>query len=401
MTALGRSSRHHGCVFALLDGYRALAVLMVLSTHVAFTTGESFGSVVGPLLGRMDFGVTLFFLLSGFLLYRPWALSAMTNRAGPALGRYALRRAGRILPAYWLMVAVTLLVLPEIQPVTWSAWPVHLGLIHIYIPGYTLEGLTQTWSLATEVSFYVLLPVFAWLAGRRRRGDPRASSRRQLWVIAALGCFTWVFMIGRSLAGVESGLSNLWLISHLDWFALGMAAAVVSARMEFAAPPTWMKRVVELGRDTPTCLGLAAALFVIGATPLGGSFDFSDLTTAETLFKHAIFGLTAIVLLLPGFFASDGAASTWSKILRHPVTVYLGTISYGIFLWHLVVLRLLVDWFDIAPFTGGFLPLWIATLIVSVVAATGSWFLIERPVQRWTHRRSPARVPLPQPSPAP
>ncbi len=65
----------------------------------------------------MDFAVTLFFLLSGFLLYRPWALSAMINHPGPAVGRYAIRRAGRILPAYWLMVLVTLAVLPEIQPV--------------------------------------------------------------------------------------------------------------------------------------------------------------------------------------------------------------------------------------------------------------------------------------------
>ena len=85
--------------FPLLDGYRAIAAFMVLTTHVAFNTGEIRTPVLGPLLGRMDFGVTLFFLLSGFLLYRPWARAAMVDRAGPAVGGYALRRAARILPA--------------------------------------------------------------------------------------------------------------------------------------------------------------------------------------------------------------------------------------------------------------------------------------------------------------
>ena len=113
------------------------------------------------------FGGLLVFLLSGFLLYRPWARAAMVAGEGPAVGGYALRRAARILPAYWLMVAFTLLLLPEIQPVRWQAWPVHLGLLHIYVPGFTLEGLTQTWSLATEVAFYLLLPLLAWLAGRQ------------------------------------------------------------------------------------------------------------------------------------------------------------------------------------------------------------------------------------------
>lgn len=394
-------------MFPLLDGYRALAALLVLTTHVAFTTGESFAPVIGPLLGRMDFGVTLFFLLSGFLLYRPWAASALTAGKGPKISRYALRRSGRILPAYWVMVAVTLLVLPEIQPVQWTTWPVHLGLLHIYIPGFTVEGLTQTWSLATEVSFYVALPILAWWAGRRHRGDLAHSSRYQLWVIAGFGALTWVFLIMRGFVlEVDTGMSNLWLISHLDWFALGMAAAVISARLEQARrqqllPPVWMARVVDLARDTPTCLGLAAAVYLIAATPLGGPVNFTDLTPTEVVVKHSLFGLVAVFLLLPGFFGRWDDSSIWSRLLQHPIVAYLGTISYGIFLWHLVILRLLVDLLDIDVFTGGFIPLWIATVALSVCAASMSWFVIERPIQQWTHRRAPGQVPLPRPSPAP
>ena len=389
-------------MFPLLDGYRAIAALLVLTTHVAFTTGESFSPVVGPLLGRMDFGVTLFFVLSGFLLYRPWARSAMAASSPPRLGTYALRRSGRILPAYWAMVVFTILVLPEIQPVPWDFWVVHLGLLHIYIPGFTLEGLTQTWSLATEVSFYVLLPLLAWLAGRRHRGDPSRSSKSQLWVIAGLATLTWVFIIGRStLFDGGTGLSGLWIISHLDWFAVGMTAAVVSTRLERPDPPRWMNRVVDLARETPICLGAAAAIYVIAATPLGGPIDLVDGTGTQIAVKHAAFAIIAIFYLLPGFFGRWDAGSTWSRFLQHPVVVYLGTISYGIFLWHLVLLRLIVDVFNLSIFGGGFIPVLIATVLVSVLAATASWFVLERPVQRWTHRRGNATGRQRLPSPAP
>ena len=418
-------------MFPLLDGYRAVAALMVLTTHVAFTTAEIFTPVTGPLLGRMDFGVTLFFLLSGFLLYRPRALAAMTDSPGPRLSTYALRRSARILPAYWVMVAVTLLVLPEIQPVSPSTWAINLGLLHIYLPGFTLEGLTQTWSLATEVSFYALLPVIAWWAGRRHRGDVDRSTRRQLLALATLVGLAWIYTLVRLSTGVlDAPLAGLWLPGFLDWFALGMAAAVVSARLSLGGAPAWMQRFQDLARDTPTCLVIAAALYVIVATPLGGPLTLTPAGTFETATKHALYGLIALVFLLPGFLGrwgntrtvagttvsgtttavttepsvgSDPEFSRWALLLRNPVVVYLGTISYGIFLWHQMLIRLIVDVTDLPVFAGGFLPLWAATVGLSVAAATISWFLIERPLQRWAHRggRRRPRASLPQPVPAP
>jgi peptidoglycan/LPS O-acetylase OafA/YrhL len=373
-------------VFPLLDGYRALAALMVLTTHVAFTTAEIYVPVIGPILGRMDFGVTLFFLLSGFLLYRPWALAAMTASAGPRLGRYTLRRAGRILPAYWVMVIFTLAVLPEIQPVSWQSWPLHLGMLHIYVPDSSLEGLTQTWSLATEVAFYLALPLIAWWAGRRHRGDPDRSARRQFSVLITLAAIAWIFTVLRVTGwSGDTLLSGYWLPGFLDWFALGMAAAIVSARLSLPDPSDWMLRLRTLARDTPTCLGIAAALFVVAATPLGGPLAFEFAGPFETLTKHAIYGVIAFFLLLPGFLGHTDRDSMWSRILKHPVTVYLGTISYGIFLWHLVLLRLIIEVVNYPVFSGGFWLLWGATVAISICAASLSWFLIERPIQRWTH----------------
>lgn len=386
--------------FPLLNGYRAIAAFMVLTTHVAFNTGEILTPVIGPLLGRMDFGVTLFFLLSGFLLYRPWALAAMTAGRGPALGTYALRRAVRILPAYWVMVAFVLLLLPEIQPVRWQAWPVHLGLLHIYIPGFTIEGLTQTWSLATEVAFYAVLPLLAWIAGRRHRGNPTASARWQLIVLAVCVLAGWLFTVLRVSGAIgTSTMPGYWLPGFIDWFALGMACAVIQARLSLAGAPRWMWSVRQVAEATPWCLLIAAGLYVIAATPLAGPLTFDPAQPNSLVIKHVLYGLIAVFLLLPGFLGRWGDDSTWARTLRSPVVVYLGTISYGVFLWHLVLLRFVQNALGLEIFGGGFWIVWTLVVIVTIAFASVSWFAIERPLQLWTHRRPSRGASAPAPLP--
>ena len=382
--------------FPLLDGYRAIAAFMVLTTHVAFNTGEIRTPVLGPILGRMDFGVTLFFLLSGFLLYRPWARAAMAAGHGPAVGGYALRRAARILPAYWLMVAFTLLLLPEIQPVRWEAWPVHLGLVHIYVPGFTLEGLTQTWSLATEVAFYLLLPLLAWLAGRRGRGNPDASARYQLTILAAAVLAAWTFTVLRVTGTLGSStITGYWLPGFLDWFALGMAAAVIQVRLGMGGAPAWMGAVRQVAQATGWCLLIAAGLAVIAATPIAGPLTFDPASPNSLVIKHLLYGVIAAFLLLPGFLGvgdtreSPARSSWWAAILASPIVVYLGTISYGVFLWHLVLLRFIQNALGLQVFAGGFWLVWPLVGLASIAVASASWFILEKPVLAWAHRRTP------------
>lgn len=384
--------------FPLLDGYRAIAAFMVLTTHVAFNTGEILTPVLGPLLGRMDFGVTLFFLLSGFLLYRPWAKAAMEAGRGPRLGGYALRRAARIFPAYWAMVIFTLLLLPEIQPVRWQAWPVHLGLLHIYIPGFTLEGLTQTWSLATEVAFYVILPIIAWIAGTRGRGNPDASARFQLVVLAGAVLLAWAFTVLRVTGALgTSTITGYWLPGFLDWFALGMAAAVIQVRTSMPGPPAWMSATRVVSRSTGWCLLIAGGLAIIAATPIAGPLTFDPAQPNSLVIKHLLYGAIATFLLLPGFLGVGDTPpgpltdrSWWWRALSSPVAVYLGTISYGVFLWHLVLLRFVQNALDLPVFAGGFWIVWPLVVIASIAFASASWWLLERPILAWAHRRTDA-----------
>lgn len=381
--------------FPLLDGYRALAVVLVVTTHVGFFSGVLLIPVAGPIIARMDFGVTLFFLLSGFLLYRPWALAAMTGVRFPGIRIYALRRGGRILPAYWVMAAVVLIALPFLLPIAradWTDWVKYLGLVHIYSPDLPLAGLGQIWSLATELAFYAALPLIAWVAGRIGRGDPRRSSRSQLTVLACCAGIAVGFnLLTAATFSDDLPESATWLPAHLDWFAAGMALAVVHSRLGLTTPPRWMTVVRRLAQDTPTCLVIAIALFVLSSTPIAGPAAYEASHTPQSLLiKNALYLAIAVALLLPGFLGGAQAhQSLWGRALTHPVVVYVGAVSYGIFLWHMAVLTVLADALGWGTHWGTFFVLWAGTAIFTVAIATVSWFSLERPVQKFTHRWRP------------
>jgi peptidoglycan/LPS O-acetylase OafA/YrhL len=294
------------------------------------------------------------------------------------------------------MVGFTLLLLPEIQPVRWQAWPVHLGMLHIYVPGFSLEGLTQTWSLATEVAFYALLPVIAWIAGRRKRGDPDASARWHVLVLALAFVSAVIFTILRVSGALGTSLlSAYWLPGFLDWFVLGMAAAVIQTRLTLGAAPAWMASLRQVASATGWCLLIAAGLAAIAATPIAGPLTFDPAEPNSLVIKHLLYGLIAAFLLLPGFLGvgdvtdrSQMQHSWWARLLAHPVIVYLGTISYGVFLWHMVLLRLIQNGLGIPVFGGGFWIVWPLVVLASIAVASASWFALERPILAWAHRRT-------------
>ena len=121
----------------------------------------------------MNVGVAVFFLLSGFLLYRPFAQARFEGRRRPATLLYAQRRALRIVPAYWVaLVCVVLLVGRSGESATAS--PVftpegiitYFGFLQIYDSNTLLGGISAAWTLCVEVTFYALLPLWALLIAR-------------------------------------------------------------------------------------------------------------------------------------------------------------------------------------------------------------------------------------------
>src|SRR5215472_3267343 len=171
-----------------LDGLRVVAAVAVLVTHVGGMTGIGFaGTPVSWVVSRGDVGVPIFFTLSGLLLYRPWAVAALSGSDGPAASGYLWRRALRILPAYWAVVVVAMLTLNPARAHSAVDWTQYLALIQVYIPhpwwsGSGAPGLAQMWSLSVEVSFYAVLPLLAglltWYASRA--GDNVGKRARRL-----------------------------------------------------------------------------------------------------------------------------------------------------------------------------------------------------------------------------
>ena len=362
---------------------RALAALAVLVTHVGYWSGQFLQGVPGAVVGRLDLGVTVFFLLSGFLLGRPFALWSTGHSRRPGLLRYAARRAVRILPAYWLMLATALLVLRPEGVRDAGDVLVQASLTQTYDDFRSLPELSHLWSLNVEVAFYAVLPLLGLLlvvAGRH----PARAVRRQLLLLGALGVGGLVFLTLVQAGVVGDRLATHWLPSRLDWFVLGLALAVLTTPVGASSRPG--RVLSDLAAAPGLCWLAAGAVFWIACTPVAGGRGLVTLSAQEIVTREVLYGLTALLLLVP-VVAGPRTGSSVHAALQSRVAVLLGEVSYGVFLWHLPVLVLLQRGLDLPLFDFPFLPVLVAVLAVTLAVAALSWVLVERPLLRLVDRR--------------
>ena len=358
-----------------LDGVRAVAAYGVIATHAGFVSGRSIDhGPFAPFLARLDFGVTLFFLLSGFLLFRPFAASAISDLATPRIGSFWWRRALRILPAYWLVIAVTLGLLSYRHAST-GDWFSYLLMVQTY-DGLNIDSsLSQMWTLAVEISFYAALPLLAAVP-RLVRGRCSTVNRQLILLLALAAAALAANLAIHAAAGASPTL--LWLPAYLDWFALGMLLAVASCVSPAAA--TWRRVLGDWSTSPGTCWALGALLFWIATLRLCGPYDLLPDTTWEWTIKHYLYGLAAFFFLLPIVLGDPGS---WPhRLLGNRVSRWLGEISYGVFLWHLPLLIFIQRRMHWRVFGGHFLALFAMTAGTATAVAALSWYLIERPVLR-------------------
>ena len=356
-----------------LDGLRAVAAGLVVLTHVGFLTGAVSFGVVGRLLGRGDLGVSIFFALSGFLLYasmqREWVRTGTLS-----VGSYYARRAVRVLPAFWLALTVVALA---VQPDR-GAFLANISLTQIYLPNALIDGYTQTWSLATEVSFYLVLPVVFRLLQRhtaRSLGALKVIAASWLLGLAAAGMSGLVLVGGDTLAG-------RWLPAHWPEFALGMALAVIRS-----TPQGRAHRVLhDLAEHPGTCLALAAAAYLLATTAVAGPLTLGAVAGVQLAGKGVLGTLVTAGLMVPLLFGSGQEG--YSRVLSSGPARYLGRISYGVFLWHLPVFEAIYAVTGIDYFTGGAVALLAVGLPVALglAALTERW--VERPLMTWVHART-------------
>jgi peptidoglycan/LPS O-acetylase OafA/YrhL len=392
--------------FPLIDALRAIAALSIFVLHADVTFSGGSHAWYRSYFSRLDIGVTVFFLISGFLLYRPFVAARRHRAPRPSVIDYARARALRILPAYWL--ALTLLAIyPGLSQVfDHDGWRYYL-LLQQYFPHFTYGGLSQAWSLCVEVSFYALLPLLALVASRLELGRARSTwLRRELLVLAALYAASVAFRLVVSGGGTPHylgipahytlvpGSAVAALPGTLDWFALGMALAVGSVALQERER---MPQAVALVERLPTlCWAAALALFA-GSIAIGVFPRYPDtFSPGQWYAGQAIYGLVALLLLLPAVFG-DRRGGLPRRVMSDPMLGWLGVVSYGVFLWHVPILHKLGQR---GPGPLQHAPgLLLATLGLglTIACAAASYYAFERPLLRLKHRRvwtrGPAEVP--------
>ena len=156
-----------------LDAIRAVAALLVVVNHTSLMGGPYYpqgyitpGSLI--LHGSASGGVSLFFVLSGFLIAGPFLRTLLDGELAPDTRRYLKRRATRILPAYWVALLAAVLLFPPANGIEWWQIPLHAALLQSYVPGEIDALLVVAWSLCIELAFYVFVPIAAALVRRVR-----------------------------------------------------------------------------------------------------------------------------------------------------------------------------------------------------------------------------------------
>ena len=367
--------------FPALDGLRAAGALAVLLTHVGYQSGDALRGPFAGLLARFDAGVAIFFVISGFLLFRPYAAAHLAGRRPPTVGRYLWHRAVRILPVLWLAVAAAWLLLPA-HRAGWGDYLANAFLVQIYTEGATVAGLTQMWSLATEGAFYLVLPLLGWWLCRGRAG---AVWARRVMVLSGLLLLvgpTWM----AACTLLDRPLGRLWLPGFLGWFGAGIALATWNAARTAGVLRAGSLELVA--RRPGTVWAVAAALYVLLSTPIAGPLDLSTPSVSAVVTKNALYGVLALLLVAPAV-VPGAETSPRLRALSGRVGHVLGSISYGVFAYHVVVLGLVEEVFGLQPFTGHFGQRFLLTLVVSLAAAAASFYGIERPLMRRARRREP------------
>ncbi|HEX9371708.1 MAG TPA: acyltransferase, partial [Roseiflexaceae bacterium] len=331
----------------------------------------------------------------------------------PSSRTYLWRRALRILPLYWLLVAVALIAYSPGHigsPATWLRW---LTLTQIYdlAPWWELpgpHGLAHVWSLATEVAFYLLLPLLAAALGmyarfgERRRdgtGDVARRGQRLLIGLAALSLISPVFN-GWVILTHQNFQMYLWLPRSLWWFAAGMAIAVLRewAKLEPGPVRTFCQ---TLAASPGTAWLIAVGAYAVACTDAGGPVIPSSLRIPiwENEARLALYLVVAACLVAPAAFQPANETFV-SWLLGNGTMRFLGRISYGIFLWQFVVIYGYYDLIDRRPLTFDYFPVLLASVLGTIVLATVSYYVVEKPLMRLRNLRRPSR-PAPSVEPVP
>jgi peptidoglycan/LPS O-acetylase OafA/YrhL len=350
--------------FPGLDSLRVLAILGVVGRHYPHTGAPAWFAE----LTRFGWtGVDLFFVLSGFLIGRQ-LLEPIATGERPQLLSFYLRRLLRILPSYWVVLAVYVLV--PIAREEESMGPLWRFLTFTQNIGFEGGAFSHAWSLCIEEQFYLVLPLLVLALA------PRIHSRGVLLLVLGLvsagvllRSFSWWSYLATPPEGVPLNKVYWKWVYYPTWNRMdGLLAGVVLALVHVFRPSVWDRwRRSPLGSAILALVGLSLAWPLCAAN--------KTLIGCAVLFPLLSVGFAALIV----FAASDTGARS---IGRLPGARWLATITYCMYLTHNLVKSVVLDGMERLG-KGAFHPATVLAFVACLLGASALLHLtIERPFLR-------------------
>ncbi len=347
-----------------LDGWRAIAILLVIFYHGRFSLGEAGGEDVRRVLASCPnlgaFGVAIFFGISGFLICSR-LIDEERIRGRISLRAFYIRRCFRIFPA---LIALFLVMLPlsaaGVIHIPWRQWIVSVGFVANYFPRESAY-FGHLWSLAVEEHFYLVFPSLLVIVGIGR-GLP-------LSLCGAIGIAVWrafAFRTSHNRPGEEAGL----LLGYSHIAADGLFWGCVVAFLN-ASPPMRerLQRALQPAVWRPLCLALWASV------ALAPMFRDWKIQIALTSFQALVIPFVLVGTVL----RSQGIAG---RLLESSPMRWVGRLSYSLYLWQQIFT-------ETEPTTSALLrslQMFPWNIVMIFACATLSYYVIELPAMRIGHR---------------
>jgi peptidoglycan/LPS O-acetylase OafA/YrhL len=381
--------------FPALDGFRALAMLSIFFFHAWLPISQMVFAKVQPFPGviwrgnsvivNFDTGVAMFFALSGFLIYRPFAAAHLGGRPEPGLAHYARRRAWRIYPAYWV-IFVVLLASGEFVHITFTQVIANLALVQTWFNFSARSGIGQAWTLVVEVAFYAFVPLWASLIRYAGRGRNRARCE----ITGA----TLLTLVGFAASALDAkyGVPRWFatFLPHLAALAPGMLLAIINVRAE--EDEGVRRQCARYARYPVLWWAAATVVFWILCAQVAANPYFT-LNSHGLGWQGMLQPIIAILMIAP-LVLSPGTASRLVRTLSLRPIAWIGTISFGAYLWHARVLELnfVRSTMRHGGAGRGYPAIITGTLLglaLTLMAGAASWYAIERPLLNRAQRREP------------